>query len=185
MECRYLHIRWREFFFCPLPVSHVSCCLRCNASTKSCVWTTADRMSMRLILAFTLCLQLIGGITYAIAEAADTPSLIIVGRLIAGIGSTNIAICQKFVISTSDLASRSKAIATMQVRTLCSHPQPLELSPAGCWLRRHCSWPCTQLWVARRECTDRGHSQIQSIHRRWLHARRFSYIQPGIGLAAL
>jgi len=74
----------------------------------------SDRMSMRLILAFTLCLQLIGGITYAIADAADTPALIIVGRLIAGIGSTNIAICQKFVISTSDLASRSKAIATMQ-----------------------------------------------------------------------
>ena len=150
MECRYLHILWRELFFCPLRVSHVSCCCLLCESTKTCVWTTADRMSMRLILAFTLCLQLIGGITYAIADAADTPALIIVGRLIAGIGSTNIAICQKFVISTSDLASRSKAIATMQVPTLCSNPRPLDLSPTGCWLRRHCSWTCSQLRHARR-----------------------------------
>ena len=74
----------------------------------------SDRYPMRMMLAFSVGLQLMGGITYAMAAPADWPGLLLFGRLIAGIGSTNIAIFQKFIVSTSTLAGRSKAIAVMQ-----------------------------------------------------------------------
>jgi len=73
---------------------------------------------MKRMLACTILMQICGGIIYGSAEALSAPSLIIVGRFVAEIGSTNIAICQKFVISTSSLKNRSAAIAALQVSSL-------------------------------------------------------------------
>jgi len=63
-------------------------------------------------------MQMIGSATYGSAQAASFPWLIMLGRLIAGCGSTNNAMAQKFVIQTSSIQERSKAIAILQVGKL-------------------------------------------------------------------
>ena len=63
----------------------------------------ADRWSMRLGLLLTVALQIAGCALYGSAQASGHSLLLLLGRLLAGCGSTNNAMAQKFVISTSYL----------------------------------------------------------------------------------
>eukprot|EP00656_Telonema_subtile_P001154 TRINITY_DN10542_c0_g1_i1.p2 TRINITY_DN10542_c0_g1~~TRINITY_DN10542_c0_g1_i1.p2 ORF type:complete len:334 (+),score=68.06 TRINITY_DN10542_c0_g1_i1:213-1214(+) len=74
----------------------------------------SDALPMRLLLFLSVFIQLLGGVTYGLAEGAHAASLLLIGRVIAGVGSTNIAMVQRFVVSTSTLENRSRAIAIMQ-----------------------------------------------------------------------
>jgi len=78
----------------------------------------ADQRSMRIALLGSVAMQLIGCALYGSAQAIGQSYIILLGRLVAGAGSTNNAMVQKFVIVTTSTEGRSKAIAILQAVNL-------------------------------------------------------------------
>ena len=93
----------------------------------------ADEHSMRVTLLCTVGMQVVGTILYGCAQAAGIPMVVLLGRLLAGMGSTNNALSQKFVIDTTTTEERSQSIAILQAINLVG----IALGPAAYFLLDH------------------------------------------------
>lgn len=73
----------------------------------------ADRAPLIYPLLFSIFLQLVGNLLYALAEAAQTRWLILAGRCLVGMGAANSTLSLGYITRITTRATRTKALATI------------------------------------------------------------------------
>ena len=75
----------------------------------------ADRVAIKWVFLATVLVNIAGNLVYALAFYRESTAYIIVGRLIAGAGSGNLALCLHYITQATTIAERTSAIGALRI----------------------------------------------------------------------